>query len=246
MNVFLWIFLSSILMSLIALVGSLTLLLQRSTLDTLIHPMVAFAAGTMLGSALFHMVPTGMERYGHHLSFFVWIMTGFAGFFAVEQLLHWHHAHLCTTCKKPMSYLILVGDGVHNFIGGLAIAGTFLVDIKLGIMSWLAAAAHEVPQELGDFAVLIHSGWSKGRALFWNLVSALTFLAGGLITYAASRSIDIAFLLPVAAGIFLYVAASDLVPEVNKHETFSENILHLGLLLLGAGITLVIRVVADS
>jgi zinc and cadmium transporter len=244
MSTFLWIVFSSILMSIIALVGSITLLIKKPTLDRLIHPMVAFAAGTLLGSALFHMIPTGMDRYGYQLSFFVWVMIGFIGFFALEQVLHWHHAHVCTqACEKPMSYLILVGDGVHNFIGGLAIAGTFLIDIRLGIMSWLAAAAHEIPQELGDFGVLVHSGWSKGKALICNVLSALTFLMGGLITYAASKKIEIAFLLPIAAGIFIYVGATDLVPEVNKHEKLSKSILHFALLVTGAGITLAIRVI---
>ena len=97
-------------------------------------------------------------------------------FFALEQFLHWHHCHRAqASCKQPLTYLILLGDGLHNFIGGMAIAGTFLIDIRLGIMSWLAAAAHEIPQELGDFSVLINGGWKKGKALLFNALSALTF-----------------------------------------------------------------------
>ena len=98
--------------------------------------------------------------------------------------------------ERPLTYLILSCDGLHSYIGGLAVAGTFLIDIRLGIMAWLAAAAHEIPQELGDFAVLIHGGWEKRRALLFNVLSALTFLLGGISAYIAPHHLDVAFLLP--------------------------------------------------
>jgi zinc and cadmium transporter len=132
--------------------------------------------------------------------------------------------------------LILLGDGLHNFIGGLAIASTFLIDIRLGITAWLAAAAHEIPQELGDFGVLVHGGWSRARALTFNLLSALTFLAGGLVTYALSFTVDVSYLIPLAAGNFLYIAAADLVPEVNRHPSPLANVLHMLSFMIGAGL----------
>lgn len=113
-------------------------------------------------------------------------------------------------------------------------ASTFLIDIRLGIATWLAAAAHEVPQELGDFAVLVHGGWEKHQALLFNVLSGLTFLAGGLVTYAAAAHIDTAFLVPFAAGNFLYIGASDLVPEVNKHERLAVNAVHFAAFVAGA------------
>jgi len=126
------------------------------------------------------MIPAGLVKMEAEIWFFTWLVVGFVLFFALEQFLHWHHCHRAEAdCKKPLTYLILIGDGVHNFIGGTAVAGTFLIDIRLGITAWLAAAAHEVPQELGDFSVLLHGNWEKRKALLFNVLSALTFLVGG-------------------------------------------------------------------
>jgi zinc and cadmium transporter len=130
-----------------------------------------------------------------------------------------------------------VGDGLHNLLGGLAVGGAFVLDIRLGIMAWIAAAAHEVPQELGDFGVLVHGGWSRRGAFLFNFLSAVTFLVGGCLAYVASLSTDVAFLVPFAAGNFLYIGASDLVPEINRHEDWRRNVEHFlafaaGLLLL--------------
>ena len=138
-----------------------------------------------------------------------------------------------------MTYLLLVGDGLHNFLGGLAVAGTFLIDIRLGIITWLAAAAHEVPQELGDFGVLVHGGWERKKALVYNVISALTFLVGGLVAYGASFRLDVTFLVPFAAGNFIYIGATDLIPEVKAHADSRSNAIHFlafatGLLLMWA------------
>ena len=129
--------------------------------------------------------------------------------------------------------------------GGLAIAGIFLMDIRLGIMAWLAAAAHEIPQELGDFGVLVHGGWSKGRALLFNVLSALTFLLGGLVAYAGSLNFDVAFLIPFAAGNFLYIAASDLVPEVSKHGELKTNAVNLLAFIAGMALMLLVKAAFD-
>ena len=247
MSTLAWIVGSGLLMSAIALVGSVTLVLKEATLQRIILPLVAFAAGSLIGGAFFHMIPAGIAQSGSTTSFYVWILAGFSSFFALEQLLHWHHCHRATaSCKQPLTYLILIGDGLHNFIGGLAIAGTFIADIRLGIMAWLAAAAHEVPQELGDFGVLIHGGWSKRKALMFNVLSALTFLAGGLFAYVASFNFDISFLIPFAAGNFLYIGASDLVPEVKDHENLSVNSVNFLAFIMGLALMLIIKVALGS
>lgn len=236
-----WIVGSSLLMSVIALIGSVTLLFPEAVLQRLMLPLVAFAAGSLIGGALLHMVPVSLAHGDSHGATFLLVLAGFSVFFALEQFLHWHHCHRASaSCKEPLSYLILIGDGLHNFLGGLAVASTFLVDIRLGIMTWLAAAAHEVPQELGDFAVLVHGGWGKSKALVYNFLSGLTFLAGGLLTYALSGRIDVSFLVPFAAGNFLYIGAADLVPEVNRHESAAANFAHFGAFVLGVLVILAI------
>jgi len=239
-----WIIISGLLMSAIAMVGSITLILKEQTLHKLQIPLVAFAAGSLMGGAFLHMIPVGLINYQGHDLFFIWILVGFSLFFVLEQFLHWRHCQLDKKdSKEPLTYLILIGDGLHNFIGGLAIGGTFLIDIRLGLMAWLAAAVHEVPQELGDFAVLIHGGWKKGPALFFNVISGLTFLLGGLIVYLVSHQINIDFLIPLAAGNFLYIGASDLVPAINKHESLISNLIHFLSFTAGISIMWLIKVI---
>ena len=241
MSVFLWILLSGLLMSAIALVGSVTLLLRPATLDRIVTPLVAFAAGSLLGGAFFHMLPAAATRAGDLGRVCLWTLAGFTLFFALEQFLHWHHCHRASAdCKKPLTYLILLGDGLHNFLGGLGVASVFLVDVRLGITTWLAAAAHEVPQELGDFGVLIHGGWTPriGAALQPALGPRVPRSAGSSPTSSRPRSTS-RFLVPLAAGNFIYIGASDLVPEVNKHRSVTTSVIHFvsfvsGLALLWA------------
>lgn len=244
MTTFLWILFGGLLMSAIALVGSVTLLLKERTLDRLLLPLVAFAAGSLMGGAFFHMVPGALAETGSVMPVFAWMLVGFAIFLVLEQYLHWHHCHRAAAeCRRPLTYLILIGDGLHNFMGGLAVAGAFLVDVRVGLSTWLAAAAHEVPQELGDFGVLVHGGWPKGRALLFNVASGLTFLVGALAAYVASLQIDVTFLLPLAAGNFLYIAASDLVPEVNRDHGPKKNVVHTASFVGGLALLYGIRAV---
>jgi zinc and cadmium transporter len=226
MNTLAWIIGSGLLMSAIAMAGSITLLLDEKTLRKIILPLVSFAAGSLIGGAFFHMIPAGLAQSGSNTSFFTWILVGFTTFFALEQLLHWHHCRRASAdCRRPLTYLILIGDGLHNFIGGCAIAGAFITDVRLGITAWLVAAAHEIPQELGDFGVLVHGGWEKRSALVFNFLSGLTFLVGGLFTYAVSFNMSVAFLIPFAAGNFIYIGAADLVPEIKEHSDASQNVI---------------------
>lgn len=171
MEQFAWIVGSGLLMSAISLTGGLTLLLRSAVLERILLPLVAFAAGSLVGGALFHMIPAAIGALPT-LRALVWVAIGFTIFLGLEQFLHMHHCHRASAdCRKPLTYLILIGDGLHNFLGGLSIASVFLMDVRLGIAAWLAAAAHEVPQELGDFGVLVHGGWEKRSALFFNLLS---------------------------------------------------------------------------
>jgi zinc and cadmium transporter len=242
-----WIVASGLAMTAIALVGGFALLLHPDRLQRILLPLVAFAAGTLLGGALLHMLPGAIDHLGSRASVFVWVLAGFVVFFALEQFLHWHHSHRAIpgVRPQPLTYLVLLGDGLHNFLGGLAVAAAFIADVRLGLGAWLAAAAHEVPQELGDFAVLVHGGWSPRRALTFNVISASTFLLGGLVAYAISARLNLFFLLPFAAGNFLYIAASDLVPEVKHDHGIRDNAIHLFAMISGVALLYLLRVVLE-
>jgi len=247
MTVLAWIVLTGFAMSAIALVGSTTLLMKQATLDRIVMPLVAFAAGSLLGGAFFHMLPAASQTITDPTQLYLWTLLGFTVFFALEQFLHWHHCHRASSdCKEPLTYLILIGDGLHNLLGGLGIGAVFLTDIHLGLTAWLAAAAHEVPQELGDFGVLIHGGWSRRKALLFNLFSGLTFLVGGIVAWMASAKLEVSFLVPFAAGNFIYIGASDLVPEVNKHRDPATNIIHFLCFVGGLGLLWLMRVVVSQ
>jgi len=230
---FWWILLGGIAMSAIALVGSVTILLPEPILDRIVTPLVALAAGSLLGGAFFHMLPAALG-VAAPVTVFAWAMVGFCAFFALEVLLHRHHCHRdAVDCRQPFSYLILIGDALHNFLGGLGIGGVFLLDTRAGLIAWVAAAAHEIPQELGDFGVLLHAGWSRRKALLFNLLSGLTFLVGGMVAYVASTGLDVDFLIPFAAGNFIYIGASDLIPEVRRHGHPTASALHLSAFVAG-------------
>jgi zinc and cadmium transporter len=243
MSTLAWIVVSGVAMSLVALVGLVTFGMPRAVLDRLLLSLVALAAGSLLGGAIFNMLPEAIEALGNRLQVYVWLMAGFVTFFVLEQFLHWHHCHRTDhDAHRPLGFLVLLADGLHNFIGGLAVAGAFIVDIRVGIVTWLVAAAHEVPQELGDFGVLVHSGWSRRGALVWNVVSASTFLFGGLLAYGLSDTLDVALLLPFAAGNFIYIGATDLVPEVSRHADEGKNLVNLAAFALGLALMLLAKV----
>jgi zinc and cadmium transporter len=232
-----WIAVSGLAMSALALTGSLTLVLPAETFKRLVLPLVALAAGSLLGGALFHMLPESVDALGNELTLWAWVAGGIFSFFLLEQYLHWHHCHRPVSAHRPLGHLILVADGLHNLIGGLAVGSAFVLDHRLGLVTWLVAAAHEVPQELGDFGILVHSGWERRTALLFNVLSALTFLVGGLLAYGVSGHVDVAVLIPFAAGNFIYIAATDLLPEITtsptaKHKAVLTAGFALGLLLL--------------
>ncbi len=192
-------------MSAIAMVGSITLVLSQDTLERLLKPLVALAAGSLLGGAFLHMMPEAIDELGNTTTLWLWFLGGYGTFFVLEQVLHWHHCHRAVSNHRPLGHLILVADGLHNFIGGVAVASAFFIDHRVGIITWCAAAAHEIPQELGDFGILVNSGWSRKSALVFNLLSGLTFLLGGLVAYALAGSVDVVVLVPFAAGNFAYI-----------------------------------------
>ena len=161
-------------------------------------------------------------------------LAGFTTFLVLEQFLHWHHSHGGDPeAREPVTYLILIGDAAHNLLGGMGVASAFLLSPSAGLMAWIAAAAHEIPQELGDLGILVHGGWPRRRALLWNVLSALTFPLGGVLAWLLSRDLQVAGLVLFAAGNFIYIAASDLIPEIKDQKSPAMAALHLGCLLAG-------------
>jgi zinc and cadmium transporter len=238
-----WIVASGVSMLAVAAAGSALLARRGHAAEALVLPLVALAAGALIGSAFLHLIPSSLEQLAPEAAGLT-VIAGFTTFFALEQILHWHHGHRRVgEGAKPLTYLILIGDTLHNFVDGLAVAGAFLVDVRLGVTTWLAAAAHEIPQEIGDLAVLIHGGWSLRRALLFNVLSAASFLLGGLLAVAASTTIDVSYVVPFAAGNFLYVGATDLVPEIAKRGDQGANLRGLALFMLGVGLMYVAAVV---
>lgn len=235
-----WIIIGGLLMSAIAMVGGVTTLLKPETLDRLLLPLVSLAAGTLLGGAFFHMIPEGTKVLPP-LTAAIWLGGGFTVFLGLEQFLHWHHSHRVSRHgRRPVTYLVLIGDAVHNFLGGLGIASTFLINPEAGIIAWVAATAHEVPQELGDFGILVHGGWPRWSALAWNVISALTFPLGAILAYLASMRFEVAGLMLFGAGNFIYIAASDLVPEIKTEQSLLRAGLHFGVFVAGLVLMLVL------
>lgn len=242
-----WILVSTFAMSLFAWVGLLTFALKEKYLRAILLPLVAFSAGALLGGAFLHLLPESIHEGHSSLSTYLWVLAGFTVFFALEQFISWHHCHkMPSEHIKPVTYLVLLADGIHNFIGGLAIAGSFLVSVNAGLITWIAAAAHEIPQEFGDFGILVHGGWKKSTALIYNFMSALTVVLGGIVAYMIAGSFDTAFLLPFAAGNFIYIAASDLIPEIKQTESVRVGISHFVAFIAGLGLLLAVKIVFSA
>lgn len=225
------------LMAAFALIGSVTLFIHEKMLSSLLPFLVAFAAGSLIGGAFFHMIPEALSQIRDPRVLSFWVVFGFFVFFNLEQFFQWHHSHFPRQ-QRPLTYLILIADGLHNFLGGASVAATFLLDWNLGKIAWLSAALHEIPQELGDFAILVQGGWTPKKALWFNFLSALTFPLGMLISLLLSHQINTVYLVPFAAGNFIYIAAADLIPEIKQSQSFKQSMIHLvsftsGLIFLG-------------
>lgn len=214
--VMLVIFLATFIVSLVSLIGIFFVGMKQDTLTKVIKYLVSFAVGGLLGGAFFHLLPESMES--GERSMFVYVLSGIIIFFLIEKFLHWRHCHKGYCDAHTFTYLNLIGDGIHNFIDGMIIAASFVADMRLGVVTTLAVAAHEIPQEIGDFGILVYGGFSKAKALLFNLLSALTAMAGAVIAYFSFNQIVWleGFLIPFTAGGFLYIALVDLIPELHK------------------------------
>ena len=210
------ILLATFIVSLISLIGIFFIGMKQDTLTKVIKYLVSFAVGGLLGGAFFHLLPESVES--GNPSIFVYVLSGIMIFFLIEKFLHWRHCHKGHCDAHTFTYLNLIGDGIHNFIDGMIISASFVTDMRLGVITTLAVAAHEIPQEIGDFGILVYGGFSKSKALLFNLLSALTAMVGAVIAYFSFSQIVWLkeVLIPFTAGGFLYIALVDLIPELHK------------------------------
>lgn len=217
--VLLWILASTFLVSLVSLVGIFTLTLKDNLLQKILFCLIGFSAGALIGGAFLHILPEALEN-NKSSTVFSYLISGIIFFFLMERYLHWRHCHeQGGACKvHSFTYLNLIGDAFHNFIDGMVIAASFIVSLKLGLVTTLAIVLHEIPQELSDFAVLVYGGFTKKKALFFNFASALMAIIGAVAGYfIADLSKNFSnIILPFTAGGFIYIATSDLIPELHK------------------------------
>jgi len=235
---------SVVVVSFVSLIGILTIILTQEKTNKLLLSFVSISAGTLFGGAFLHLIPEAVEKAGSfNVTISLSILGGIVLFFLIDKLIHWKHSHSKLSLvheaeenNKSIAYLNLFGDGIHNFLDGLVIAGSYLVGIPTGIAVTIAVVAHEIPQELADFGVLLYSGLSKGKALIFNSLSALTAIIGavvGLILGTRSEMFT-STIIPFAAGAFIYIAGSNLIPELlDKEYKMNQLIKQLFMFILG-------------
>lgn len=238
--IWLYTLISVIIVSLISLIGVFTLSIKREKLEKVLIYLVSLSAGTLLGDAFIHLVPQAFSNAKNTTEISVYILMGILAFFILEKFVHWRHCHEVPSTQHPhpFSYIILVGDSVHNFIDGLVIAGSFLISVPLGFATALAVIFHEIPHEIGNFGSLVYGGFSRKKALYYNFLTAMVSIVGAVIVLAINVKGLANFLVPFAAGGFIYVASSDLIPELHKHTDPKKSAGQFFSILLGIGIML--------
>ncbi|MFA6304616.1 MAG: ZIP family metal transporter [Patescibacteria group bacterium] len=229
---------SVLLVSLVSLAGIITLSLSLDRLKKVLIFLVSFSAGAMLGDLFFHLLPEIAETQGFGGLTPVLFIGGMLLFFILEKYIHWTHCHEPLSDQHPhhLATMNLFGDGLHNFIDGLMIAASYIISLPLGIATTLAIVFHEIPQEIGEFGVLLHAGFSKGKAIFYNLISAGMAIIGTLIGLMLAEKSDAfaAAILPITAASFIYIATADLIPELHKETKMTRSFIQLISLILGA------------
>lgn len=230
-----WIIGSTLVISLLSLAGIFTLVMKEGTLHKILLLLVGFSAGALTGGAFLHLLPESLEQLPPSITF-LYVLIGFSLFFLMERIFYWRHCHEGKCDVHAFTYLNLFGDSLHNFIDGLVIAASFIGGIPLGLATSLAVASHEVPQEIGDFGVLVYGGFPVHKALLFNLLTAMTAVVGGIVGFFLSSNISglSAAMLPLTAGGFIYIAASDLIPELHKERDNSKA--NLAFILFVSGI----------
>jgi len=235
---FLYALISVIIVSFISLIGILTIFVKERALQNILVYFVSFAAGGLFGDVFMHLLPETAEN-GFNLTISIYIIAGIIFSFIIEKFIHWRHCHILTskTHPHPVAFMNLVGDGVHNFIDGVIIGASYMASIPLGITTSLAVILHEIPQEIGDFGILLYGGFNRRKALFLNFLTALTAVLGVIVVFIVGAKIEnfTEILVPFTAGTFLYIAGSDLIPELHKDCGFKKAFFQFLFIVIGIG-----------
>jgi zinc and cadmium transporter len=237
------------LVSLLSLIGLAFISVGEEKLKRIIFVMVSLAVGGLFGDAFIHLLPDSFERLGSQLEASLWVLAGIFTFFILEKFLLWRHEHVLEADHsiRPVGYMNLLADGVHNFIDGAIIGASYVVSLHVGIATTMAVIFHEIPHELGNFFVLVYAGFTRKRALFFNFLSAVFAILGTIISLLVGARVEnfSSVMLPLAAGGFIYIAGSDLVPELNKESRLGKSAVQMLAIGLGVGLMLLLDMLED-
>ena len=213
-----YILLAILIINLISLIGIFTLSIKDILLKKYLIILVAISAGLLIGNSFFHLIPESFDLLNDSKTISIYILLGILFFYLVEKYIHWHHHHDINCHKHTITKLTLIGDGFHNFVDGILIAGAFLIDFNIGIITTISIIFHEIPQEISDFSLLLHGGFSKIKALIFNFLSGSIAFIGGLFGYflLSENTQILPFFLAFTAGNFIYLSLVDILPELDK------------------------------
>jgi zinc and cadmium transporter len=206
--------------------------------------LVSLAVGSLFGDVFIHLLPEAFEKLNTRTEASLYVLAGIFTFFILEKFILWRHQHRLESNSSvhPVGYMNLLADGIHNFIDGMIIGASYLTNPRVGIATTVAVAMHELPQEISDFGVLLHAGFGKKRALIFNFLSATLAIMGTVLILLAGTTMHyfIALMLPLSAGGFIYIAGSDLVPELNKELQLSKSVVQILAITTGVGLMLLL------
>jgi zinc and cadmium transporter len=235
---------SVVAVSLVSFVGVIAISITGRRLQSMLFVLVSLAAGAMFGDAFIHLLPESFEKSDAKTEISMLVLAGVFLFFILEKFLRWRHEHTLEAdgSVHPLGYMNLFADGLHNLIDGVLIGASYLAGVQVGVATTIAVILHEIPQEIGDFGVLLHAGFSKKRAVLFNLLSASLAIAGALIALLAGSNTAgfTDLILPVAGGAFIYIAGSDLLPELQKEIGIYKSIVQLCAMAAGAGLMMIL------
>ena len=223
--------------SLVSLIGITAAFLDEQRLRSTLFVMVSLAVGAMFGDAFIHLLPQSFEQPQSPTATSLYILAGILVFFLLEKFFLWRHEHL-PGHVHPVGYMNLVADGLHNLLDGILIGTSYLASLEVGLATTLAVLLHEIPQEIGDFGILLHAGFSRKVALWLNGLSAIFAVVGAvaaLVTGTYLHKLP-AVILPMSAGAFIYIAGSDLVPELHRERELLRSLVQLLVIGLGIGL----------